>query len=299
MPPMRAAPGSEFHEPQGFGAQGRLGRALMPLIRRLPPRVRKTRLIDSLLLGPSVFAPRSWLRFLELEKFPDRLPPGADTVALDIRPFDGQVIQVRPGGSDWEVVHSALFEGYHRPPSDLAPVRTILDLGSNIGVTVADLASLYPQARILGIELDADNVELARQNTSRFSDRVEVLHGAAWTEDGKISYGGDRGEWGYQVAPAMTADAPQSIIGEVPAYSLSTLIDRLAPNGSVDYLKMDVEGAEIQLLGDGAKWAERVRCINVEIHVPFDVRACARELTRLGFSAAPDPSGTTCVLGYR
>lgn len=299
MPPMAAGRGADFDEPQGFGDQGRLGRALAALTRRFPALARRTRLVDSFLLGPSVLPLRSWLRFLELEKFPDRVPAGTSTVPLTVRPFDGQVIHVRPRATDWEVVHSALFGAYHRPPAHLTPLRTILDLGANIGVTVADLAACYPDARILGIELDGDNSELARRNTSRWPDRVEILHGAAWTEDGQISYGGDQGEWGFRVAPAMVTVKPETIVGEVPAYSISTLLDRLVPDGQVDYLKMDVEGAEIQLLADGARWADRVRCIKVEVHLPFDVDACSSELTRLGFRAVPDPKGIPCVVGYR
>jgi FkbM family methyltransferase len=176
-------------------------------------------------------------------------------------------------------------------------VRTILDLGANIGVTVADLAALYPDARILGVELDGDNFELARQNTARWADRVAIVHGAVWTEDGHIAYGGDSGEHAYRVVPAMKSES--SVIAEVPAFSMSTLIDRLAADGSVDYVKMDVEGAEAFLLAGGSAWGERVRCIKVEVHLPYDVASCSRELERMGFAVTPDPTGIPSVTGER
>jgi FkbM family methyltransferase len=63
----------------------------------------------------------------------------------------------------------------------------ILDLGANIGITVADNARRYPGARLIAVELDPENAELARLNTAPWADRVELLQGAVWTEDGEIA----------------------------------------------------------------------------------------------------------------
>ena len=42
----------------------------------------------------------------------------------------------------------------------------------------------------------------------------------------------------------------------------------------VDYAKIDIEGAERELLRDNAGWAERVRTVNVEVHEPYTVEEC-------------------------
>jgi FkbM family methyltransferase len=267
-------------------------------VSKLRARIRHSRLMQSLRAGPAVFRPGSWLRFLVIQK---GLGGGRATVAeLAVRRFGAQRAYIRRQGTDWETVHSSLIGGYHRPPAELHDIRTILDLGANIGITVADLAVCAPQARILGVELDAGNLDLARRNTARWTDRVELLHGAVWTEDGTIAYGGARGAWAFQVLPAMRPETATDPIAEVPAFSMNTLLDRLAPGGAaVDYVKMDVEGAESALLDRGAEWASRVRCMKVEIHLPLDTGTACRRLRELGFRAEPEPDGVPSVTAWR
>jgi FkbM family methyltransferase len=178
-------------------------------------------------------------------------------------------------------------------------VRTILDLGANIGATVADLAVGHPGARVLGVELDAANVAIARRNIERWRDRASIVHGAVWTDDGEIAYGGERGEWAYRILPAMDARTDAAAIATVPAFSMATLIDMVSSDGDVDYVKMDVEGAERFLLDGSGDWAARVRCLQVEVHVPWDLADCMRSLDRLGFDTVPDPGSIPSVTAFR
>ena len=52
------------------------------------------------------------------------------------------------------------------------------------------------------------------------------------------------------------------------------------PGGLV---KMDIEGAERDVLRQNTEWAALVRTILVEIHEPYDVSSCCTDLARLGF----------------
>jgi FkbM family methyltransferase len=269
---------------------------------RLPSRLRRSLLVETLVLGPFVFTLRSWLRLLGLQKLPAdmarRLADADGLMALEVRDWDRRPLYVRAVGTDWETAHVSLMLRVHRPPPELTRVTTILDLGANIGATVADLAASYPEATVLGIELDADNVALARRNVARWGDRASVVHGAVWASDGEIAYGGDRGEWAYRVVPAMDDRTEAPAIATVPAFSLTTLIDRLAPGGTVDYVKMDVEGAERFLLDADDGWSRRVRCLQVEVHLPLDVATCRDKLEALGFRAVPDPDGIPSVTAW-
>ena len=102
----------------------------------------------------------------------------APLVPLRVKALHGQTIYCRSGLADLGVVYDT-FEGrYHLPPAGIGAVRTILDLGANIGLTMAHFAVLYPQARILGVELDAGNFALCRKNIEAFGDRCRVLHAA-------------------------------------------------------------------------------------------------------------------------
>jgi hypothetical protein len=53
----------------------------------------------------------------------------------------------------------------------------------------------------------------------------------------------------------------------------------------VDFVKMDVEGAEKELLKTAEDWAHKVRCIKVEIHPPYSVAECLADFSSLGMLA--------------
>jgi Methyltransferase FkbM domain len=83
----------------------------------------------------------------------------------------------------------------------------------------------------------------------------------------------------------------------VPAISLARLLQEHARGGAVDYLKVDVEGGERELLLDGSDWAPYVRAIKVEVHAPYTPQACEQDLRRLGFSTRIDRRHWACVEG--
>src|SRR4051812_18900750 len=78
---------------------------------------------------------------------------------VHIRSLNGGRVSCRIGTSDIGVLHATFVRQYHLPPPDSIPAA-ILDLGSNIGLTVAHYACVFPEAKILGVELDANNFEL-------------------------------------------------------------------------------------------------------------------------------------------
>jgi hypothetical protein len=71
---------------------------------------------------------------------------------------------------------------------------------------------------------------------------------------------------------------------------MMTLIDRYAGGRDVDYVKLDIEGAERDLLTANTGWAARVRCISVEVHSPYRVEECLRDLAALGFRTSTKPA---------
>src|SRR3954462_5031529 len=93
-------------------------------------------------------------------------------------------------------------DGVHVPPAEIEArgVGTIVDLGANAGMTVAANALRYPDAHIVAVELDPENAELARRNTLRWANRIEILQGAVWTDDGEVPYTRQHGnEYGFSV----------------------------------------------------------------------------------------------------
>jgi hypothetical protein len=80
--------------------------------------------------------------------------------------------------------------------------------------------------------------------------------------------------------------------------TLDALLDSLAPNQTVDYLKVDIEGGERELFRAGGSWSERTRVLKVEVHEPYSVSECIADLSRLGFSATPDEGHWATVVAY-
>jgi FkbM family methyltransferase len=220
------------------------------------------------------------------------VPAGRREVAVSLRvdetTFD---VFLRPRSSDAIVVTETFVGRYHLPPIPLAGVRTILDLGANIGLTMAHLAALCPDARVVGVELDGNNAQLAQRNVARWSDRCLVIEGAVWVRDELLRYRLAEGE---ECGAVLAEDGPL----EVKGFALGTLLARIGWD-SVDYVKMDIEGAERTVLNENTEWASRVRSIKVETHDGYGREECAADLERLGFSRSLDPRHAAAVSGVR
>lgn len=218
----------------------------------------------------------------------------AATVPVRLKPLGGRTIYIRPGTSDAQVVWDTFVGRYHVPPAPIAEsARRIWDLGANIGLTTLDLAERCPAACLTAVELDAGNAGLARTNIATLGQRCDLVEGAVWPEDGRASYEGERGdEHGFRVVSGSDKEP------SVSAISLNTLLEH-QDGAPVDYVKMDVEGAEQELLRRNTQWAAHVRCLNVEVHAPYSVEDCCRDLQTLGFVTSVSDRHWASVTGRR
>jgi FkbM family methyltransferase len=199
----------------------------------------------------------------------------------------GTRIWIRPGTTDLNVFKETFLAGYHLPPPELgADVRLIWDLGSHIGTTMVHLCHLFPHARVIGVELEPDNVRLCRLNVAPWQDRCEVIEAAVWARGGEVEYAGEG--WASTIRPGGGKIAR--------ALMLNSL---LGSGESVDFVKMDIEGAEKEVLRVNTDWASRVRAIKVEIHGEYSVADCFRDLERLGFDTLADPKHWACAVGLK
>jgi FkbM family methyltransferase len=153
------------------------------------------------------------------------------------------------------------------------------------------LAALCPDARIVGVELDGENVRLARRNVARWGDRCKVIVGAAWVRHEPVR---------YRRAAREECGAALAAVGdrEVRGLALEALLAEMGWN-SVDYVKMDIEGTERAVLRENTGWASRVRSIKVETHAGYTRAECSADLERLGFTASVDLRHPAAVEGVR
>jgi FkbM family methyltransferase len=223
-----------------------------------------------------------------------------EPVPVRIRPLLGRAINIRPHGTDASVLFYTFFHRFHLPPQPVArgKLRLILDFGANIGCTMAHFACLYPDATVIGVELDRENAELCRKNIAPWGDRCQLIEGAVWTTDGQMEYEKiDDADDGYSVIPRT--GAKPGPMRSAQTISINSIIRQWCPDREIDYIKMDIEGAEQAVLQTNTEWAAHVRSMNVEIHRDYTAAECVRDLERLGFKAWQSAEHPYCVVAVK
>jgi len=252
-------------------------------VRRIVPK--KVRDIVARRLLEPIFADEdSAARFWQL-----RAGELTEPTTVRVKPIGGAPVTLRPSTEDAAVFIDTFYRRSHEPPASAYPITRIVDLGANIGLTAAHLAHSNPLAHITAVEMDSENASLCRLNTEPWRTRCDVQEVAVWPERATLRYEPHRsltsrhrvGETGSVTVEAIGLD---EVIGETD---------------SIDYVKVDIEGAEAGLLKRQTSWASRVRTIRVEVHDDYDSHQCMTDLRALGFSAARDRRHRNHVIGTR
>jgi FkbM family methyltransferase len=146
-----------------------------------------------------------------------------------------------------------------------ARAGTIVDLGANVGFSARFLCERYPDARILAFEPDPEIFSLTRRNVLEYPQVSPRNFGVAGREGSLELHRFAGGSWGtssfvtrQEVIETFTAEA----------VTLDSIIEEL---GDIDLLKIDIEGAEYEVLEACSK-LEHVRCIIGEVHAIPDAR---------------------------
>ena len=194
-----------------------------------------------------------------------RLRPSPGFRRLSFR--NGIKTHVRGNTLDWEVVKElALADAYERVLDHLAGLPgkpVVLDFGANIGIFSLLAALAHPDARIFAYEPAPPNLEimeLNRQANAELSRRIEVRAEAVGGETRKA-------EFCYNEAnPAASGICYATGTSyQVQIRSFAEVLASLP--GPVDVAKIDIEGAEFEILEKTPPelW-RRVSVICIEIH---------------------------------
>lgn len=146
-------------------------------------------------------------------------------------------------------------------------VPTIVDCGSNIGVSVLYFKRLYPEARITAFEPSPSTFDLLRRNVERNQLRDVRLHdvGLAAQAGSKSLFEEPGAEGSLRVS--FDPSRNHGVSRDVRAEPLSRFLD-----GRIDLLKMDIEGSEMEVLEE-LEDSGRLRVIErmiVEYHHHID-----------------------------
>lgn len=201
-----------------------------------------------------------------------RSAPVARTITLGEHQGDLSVLTNDP-------LHYDLVLGLHEPKvSDwmrkkILPGMTVLDIGANIGYHTIFAAFLTGHSgRVLAVEADSRIAKIVDENVKRNSlKNIVVVAGAASGRDGTIRFGQARTSgWSGLYCPD-----PVDWI-EVQTFTIDSLVDKLRIE-KVDFIKIDVEGAEKEVLAGMQGLLRRQRpALLIEVHgsESQDGRAC-------------------------
>jgi FkbM family methyltransferase len=143
---------------------------------------------------------------------------------------------------------------------DVGARGVIIDGGANIGASTALLAARNPNAIVVAIEPAADNLRLLRENTASYPN-VIVIEGGVWSKTGRLRIANSEAAyWAYR-CEETSADDPDSFA----AYSIDDIFT-IAGRDTCDLLKLDVEGAEVNVFENPGPWLDKTRMIIVELH---------------------------------
>lgn len=135
----------------------------------------------------------------------------------------------------------------------------IIDCGANIGLSVIYMKKQYPNAEIVAFEPDNQNFELLTKNVEAGGYKnIELRKEAVWTENTTVHFS-STGTTDSHISTKNSGSV------EVATKRLKDLFTR-----KIDFLKIDIEGAEYQVLKDIAEKLDLVDNMFIEYHGSFE-----------------------------
>lgn len=184
-------------------------------------------------------------------------------------------ILMRTFAGDIDIFYEIFWKKMYNIPKKylLNQPKIIVDLGAHIGFTSSFYALQYPNSKIYSVEASNNNYKLLEENTKAFSN-ITTYHKAIYSKDGFINFN-DNGLLSYN--PFISEEGTP-----MPCFTVDTLmtINNLT---KIDLLKIDIEGAEVEILRNNNTWLNKVDCIIIEIHKPYDITDLIKDVEKFGF----------------
>lgn len=148
---------------------------------------------------------------------------------------------------------------------------TVIDAGSNIGLTSVYLSKYFPDSNFIAIEPDSLNFESVTYNleTNGIKNAVKIK-GGLWSRNSNLKIVKDfrdKNDWSIRVEETNEES-------DLKAFSIPYLMQEHKLD-VIDILKIDIEGSEKEVftgLNADVSFLAKTKCIAVEIHDEFDCR---------------------------
>lgn len=123
----------------------------------------------------------------------------------------------------------------------------IVDLGANIGISALFFLTHAPHCHCWLYEPVPRNVQRLRRNLKGFESRYTLTEAAVYTSGGTIQFRTeDTGRYGQvSKAPRPAADAT---LVTVPCRHIDEVVREASRSGTIDLAKIDIEGAEQEVI---------------------------------------------------
>jgi FkbM family methyltransferase len=179
-----------------------------------------------------------------------------------------------------------LDECYYLPKECTKNVQTIVDLGSNIGLSSLYYFQHFPKADFICVEPSPTNFQLLQKNTAIIpANQIDRYEGAIHSVSGEVSFEVDAIAWGGKMDTSTNSKSQK-----VKAYSMGEIIQK-SNIQSIDILKVDIEGGEAFLFSENTDWLKLVKLIIIEIHSPYGLSQLKADLETYGFEVIPPKKG--------
>ncbi len=168
---------------------------------------------------------------------------------------------LRRGLSDFTVFDQIFFQQEYGFNLNFNPLF-IIDAGANIGLSAVYLAHKYPTAQMVCIEPETSNYQMLQKNT-RENENIELLKAGVWNKNAilKIEDQLNHGNWGF-----TCKEVPFENEYTIPSVSINEIMNKYKRT-EIDILKMDVEGAELEIFsGNYEDWLPYTKVIFIELH---------------------------------
>lgn len=178
------------------------------------------------------------------------------------------------------------YLSYLKNKEDRTEFKFIIDAGANIGCSVVYLSTYFENAQFVCVEPEYSNFNLLIKNVqiNGLSTKVKCVNKAIWNTVTRLYL--KQRDWSSDAYHVMDKDIDDEVISTTETTTISNILNDQRV-GKIDFLKMDIEGAEKALFEDDDQLKEylpNTKCIALEVHEEFisTARIC-RVLETYGF----------------
>ncbi len=186
-----------------------------------------------------------------------------EMLAINMAGFK-QPIFIRCIRADMQSFVNTFIEPYLDKKPYMHDCRFVVDAGANIGLTAVLYAQWWPECKIISLEADQENYELAVKNTMAYPN-IHVIKKALWNKSAllKIEAGQEDGfvvrEVGAEIQSVEQVNTTEGI----------SLMDLMFQHecAQIDFLKMNIEGSEKEVFSEGSDfWLPKTKSMLIELH---------------------------------